>query len=140
MIDYGSGVGLPGIPLALVCPSTAVVLRDRSRRRAELMDRAVNILDLSNVRIEHGDVETDRRTHALIVTRAVFPPADWARLVGPQLRPGGRAVTALGGSGMPEGLGAPPGMSLEQEQLPAGVLEHPVVFLIMTHTRRGAIE
>ena len=96
IIDYGSGVGLPGIPLALVSPSTTVVLRDRSKRRAELMDRAVNILDLSNVRIEHGDVETDRRTHASIVTRAVFPPVSWAHLMGPRLRSGGSSCHCSG--------------------------------------------
>jgi 16S rRNA (guanine527-N7)-methyltransferase len=56
ILDIGSGVGLPGIPLAILWPSTAVTLLDRGGRRTRLLVRAVRILGLENVTIAKGDV------------------------------------------------------------------------------------
>ena len=47
--DLGSGVGLPGIPLAILLPESRVELVDRSGRRTDLIKRAVRVLGLPNV-------------------------------------------------------------------------------------------
>jgi len=138
VIDYGSGAGLPGIPLALVWPNTNVILRDRSGRRSELVERAVQLLGLTNVGVEQGDVEGDHRTHAAIVTRALFPVETWARRLAPRLAIGGQAVTSLGGVGVSDLVPVPPACSLRVHPLPRRVLDHRVVFLIMSRSSTGA--
>jgi 16S rRNA (guanine527-N7)-methyltransferase len=68
IVDVGSGVGLPGIPLAIAAPDLEVTLLDRSGRRGELARRALRILGLRNVTVVSGD--SRRRSGAF--DRAVF--------------------------------------------------------------------
>jgi 16S rRNA G527 N7-methylase RsmG len=49
VVDIGSGVGLPGIPLAILNRDRQVTLVDRSEKRASLARRCVRLLGLSNV-------------------------------------------------------------------------------------------
>lgn len=56
ILDAGSGVGLPGIPLAVLWPESRVTLLDRGGRRTRLLTRAVRILGLTNVVVARGDV------------------------------------------------------------------------------------
>jgi 16S rRNA G527 N7-methylase RsmG len=58
LMDVGSGVGLPGIPLAVAWPDCAVTLLDRSARRCTLARRALRILELRNVEVRQGDLES----------------------------------------------------------------------------------
>jgi len=75
VLDVGTGVGLPGIPLALAHPQRHFVLLDRSRRRIGLAHRAVRILGLGNVELVETDVDSyDWREHT-VVSRASLPPA-----------------------------------------------------------------
>jgi hypothetical protein len=59
IVDIGSGVGLPGIPLAIMHPTVAVTLVDRSGRRSDLARRAVRVLGLDNVEVMQADVERE---------------------------------------------------------------------------------
>lgn len=93
LIDVGSGVGLPGIPLAILWPACDVILIERSGRRARLLRRSVRMLGLDQVRVHEGDVfSLDRSAWSGVgvVMRAVFPPhaalarltdLSWERLV-----------------------------------------------------------
>lgn len=56
LLDVGTGVGLPGIPLAILWPDTAVTVLDRGGRRIRLLMRAVRVLGLENVHVAQGDV------------------------------------------------------------------------------------
>ena len=56
LIDVGSGVGLPGIPIAIARPELSVTLIDRSERRVGLSRRAVMVLGLENVDARIADV------------------------------------------------------------------------------------
>lgn len=94
--DLGSGVGLPGIPLAIMFPDTAVTLIDRSGRGVELMRRAIRILDLDNVRVEQRGVDELSGLTTTIVSRACLPPERMRTVVERHLGPGGMAV--VGGS------------------------------------------
>lgn len=55
ILDIGTGVGLPGIPLAILFPETTVTLLDRGGRRIRLLHRAARILGLTNVSIAQAD-------------------------------------------------------------------------------------
>jgi 16S rRNA (guanine527-N7)-methyltransferase len=76
LIDVGSGVGLPGIPLAIAMPATEVVLIDRSGRRCRLLKRVVRVLGLENVEIVQADVSEVVRSVDVVVSRASLPPAE----------------------------------------------------------------
>ena len=128
VLDLGSGVGLPGIPLSILWERTRFTLLDRSGRRADLMRRAVRILDLENVTVEQGEIENRPDLETAVVSRASLPPDRARDLIGPRLRPGGVAV--LGGSWRqrPDHAGW---VTLE---IPAAVLDHTIWLLIMRDT------
>lgn len=96
LLDLGTGVGLPGIPLAILWPSTSVTLLDRSGKRTDLARRAVRVLGLDNVEVVRGDIEGWGRAFSHLVTRAAIPPGQLAPHLNRLLRPGGIAVA--GGS------------------------------------------
>ncbi|MEX1006078.1 MAG: RsmG family class I SAM-dependent methyltransferase [Acidimicrobiia bacterium] len=85
VLDVGTGVGLPGIPLALAAPDRPFVLLDRSGRRIQLLRRATRVLGLENVDVVQGDLgEFDWAGHT-VVARASLSPArllEWAEATG----------------------------------------------------------
>lgn len=96
LVDLGSGVGLPGLPLAILWPETAVTLVDRSRNRVDLARRATRILGLGNVEVLQHDAGTMTGRYEMVVARAAGSP-DRVRKWGMRLiAPGGTVV--LGGS------------------------------------------
>ena len=74
VLDVGSGVGLPGIPLAIALPETRFTLLDRSGRRCRLLRRAIRVLHLSNVVVEQRDVAQTDVGAEVVVSRASLPP------------------------------------------------------------------
>lgn len=74
VLDIGSGVGLPGIPVALVRPDCVVTLLDRSGRRYDLARRAVRVIGLDNVDVVQGDITTHIGHYSVVVSRASLPP------------------------------------------------------------------
>lgn len=125
ILDVGSGVGLPGIPLSLVMPDTRFLLLDRSGRRVDLMKRAVRVLDLENVEVVLGDIsDWDTRVDG-IVSRASLSPDQAVTSFSRILNPGGRAV--VGGS-----WAAPPTVvGFDLMEVPGSVLDQRVWLLIM---------
>ena len=88
LVDIGSGVGLPGVPLAIALTDTQVVLIDRSGRRCALLRRAVRILGIENLEVVEADVSEFGRTTDAVVSRASLTP--------PELLPHLRRMTELG--------------------------------------------
>ena len=75
LLDAGTGVGLPGIPLAILWPGTTVTLLDRGGRRIRLLHRIVRILALENVIIAQGDIfAVADEWQAMAFRGAVKPP------------------------------------------------------------------
>lgn len=77
LLDIGSGVGLPGIPLAILWPDCRVSLIERSGRRARLLRRALHILQLRNTNVIEAEyVSLPPEPTAGVVMRAVIPPRE----------------------------------------------------------------
>lgn len=76
LLDVGSGVGLPGIPLAVALPKTEVVLVDRSGRRCRLLNRAIRVLDLENAEVVQAAISEVQRWVDVAVSRASLPPSE----------------------------------------------------------------
>jgi 16S rRNA (guanine527-N7)-methyltransferase len=62
VLDIGSGVGLPGIPLAIRRPDLNICLCEIRQRRAAFLERAVSSLKLKNATVQDKDV---RKLHSL---------------------------------------------------------------------------
>ena len=125
VLDVGSGVGLPGIPLSIVMPDTRFALLDRSGRRVDLMRRVARMLDLPNVEVVHGDIFDWQTPVDGIVSRASLSPeqalVSFSRILGPA----GTAV--VGGS-----WATPPVVGgFDLLEVPGTVLDQRVWLLIM---------
>ena len=73
VLDYGSGAGLPGIPIQIARPDLAVTLAESQTKKATFLREAVRTLDLRNARVHSGRVEelTAGCTFDLVAMRAV---------------------------------------------------------------------
>lgn len=120
--DLGSGVGLPGIVLAVLWPQTRMVLVDRSQRRCDLARRAARILDIG-VDVEVGDIAGLEVRAEAIVSRATIPAARLLPMIERLLAPGGVAVVS--------GSDTVPGPPFLAITIPQGVLDTPPKLLMM---------
>ncbi|MDE0607422.1 MAG: class I SAM-dependent methyltransferase [Acidimicrobiaceae bacterium] len=84
-VDLGTGVGVPGLLLAMMHPETNWRLLDANQRRCEIADRAVCAVGLEDrVEVVHGradDLAREphwRSTHDLVVARLFGPPSEVA--------------------------------------------------------------
>ena len=129
-LDVGSGVGLPGIPLAIAFPSIEFVLLDRSGRRCDLLRRAIAILGIGNCAVTQGDVTQVADQFESIVSRAAIPPEQMMIHVKRLLAPGGVAILGLSRSGDdrfgPLESNEP---AISVESIPAEILDSPVYLL-----------
>ncbi len=115
ILDLGSGVGLPGMPLALLHPDAEVALVDRSGRRVRLARRAARVCGADNVTV----IETDFLHAGLepadfVVMRASLPVTDAIPVLEALRTPGGAAVVGVGLDPVDEfaGLARFPGSSI----------------------------
>lgn len=102
-MDFGSGAGYPGIPLAAALPESRFVLVDSSAKKCAFLSRVRSILPLENVEVVRArlDAETALPVGPFegIVTRATLDPNAAAALLLPRLAPGGRLLLMTGPEG-----------------------------------------
>lgn len=100
ILDFGSGAGYPGIPLAVALPETRVVLLESSAKKCAFLSHLRRMLSLANTEVVQGRLEArnllDLGRFEHIVTRATLPPEDAVSLVLPYLSPGGRFLVMTG--------------------------------------------
>ena len=70
LLDFGSGAGFPGIPIALCRPEISVILAESQGKKAAFLHEAVRVLGLS-ARVLSARVESESRLHDCVVLRAV---------------------------------------------------------------------
>jgi 16S rRNA (guanine527-N7)-methyltransferase len=84
LLDFGSGAGLPGIPIALCRPEIAVTLAESQGKKAAFLHEAVRVLGLK-AKIYANRAETIEESFDCVILRAVdkMPEAvaDATRLV-----------------------------------------------------------
>ena len=137
LLDIGSGVGLPGLVLAIAHPEMAVTLVDRSGRRLDLLRRAVRVVNVDNVHVVRAEVGREAIESADVVTmRAVLPPAEAVVAVAAYAERFG--VVGLSRTRRPDDV---PGLCAEAEALGfegrvfhSDILDPPSWLLIMTRT------
>jgi len=70
LLDFGSGAGLPGIPIALMRPEIAVTLAESQNKKAAFLREAVRTLGL-NTQIHSARAEQLQRKFDCVALRAV---------------------------------------------------------------------
>jgi 16S rRNA (guanine527-N7)-methyltransferase len=138
LLDIGSGVGLPGIPLAILWPATRVTLLDRGGRRVRLLHRVVRVLGLANVVIAQGDALAVADEWEAIVVRGALRGPEVVGLSARILSSGGTAVLGLSRREEPPdrtrdlmGVAQALGLEVELVGVPAEILDAPAWLLIM---------
>jgi 16S rRNA (guanine(527)-N(7))-methyltransferase RsmG len=99
IVDVGTGIGLPGLPLAVALPDRSFALVDRSGRRIRLIRRAVRQFGLENVEAIESEAEAffaARGPADAVVMRGVLQPASLPAFVGRAVAVGGVLVAGAG--------------------------------------------
>ncbi len=73
ILDFGTGGGFPGIPLAIACPDAEFVLIDSIGKKINVVNEVVNGLGLSNVTAMQARGEDINVKFDFVVSRAVKP-------------------------------------------------------------------
>lgn len=95
VVDVGSGMGVPGIPLAVLRPDLGVTLLEADARKAGFLIHVSGLLGLTNVRVVPrraeltGQSPASRESFDLAVSRGAAPMAVLCELALPLLRVGG---------------------------------------------------
>jgi 16S rRNA (guanine(527)-N(7))-methyltransferase RsmG len=113
LLDIGTGAGLPGIPLKIVCPDTHIILSEGRHRRVRFLQEVVEALGLKGIEIHAGKTYASYvRPVQGVITRAVEPIGSTLARVRRCLVQGGQAIFMKGphcDSEIREGLARFPG-------------------------------
>jgi 16S rRNA (guanine527-N7)-methyltransferase len=86
VMDLGTGGGFPGIPLAIYFPQVHFHLVDSVGKKIKVAQAVAGSLGLENVTVSHNRVEDEKGTFDFVVSRAVMPLADLAKIAAPKVR------------------------------------------------------
>lgn len=89
VLDVGAGAGLPGVVLAICCPTLAVTCVDTVGKKAAFIKHVALALGLPNLMGLHARVETITQPFDVICSRAFASLADFTGWSQAALAPGG---------------------------------------------------
>lgn len=76
IVDWGSGGGLPAIPLAIVWPSTQILAVDSNSKKTMSIELFCRRLGIKNCKAHHGRAEETEGNFQYSVSRATAPLID----------------------------------------------------------------
>ena len=81
ILDFGTGGGFPGIPLAIMMPHCRFKLIDGTGKKIHVAQEVINAIGLKNCEAVHLRGEEERGQYDFIVSRAVMPLPDLLKIV-----------------------------------------------------------
>lgn len=111
VMDFGTGGGFPGIPLAIMFPEVDFLLVDSIGKKIKVATAVAEALGLQNVRTLHGRAEQVGEQFDFVVSRAVMRLDE----LEPMVR---KLISKEQRNGMPNGLICLKGGELQSETKP----------------------
>jgi len=111
VMDLGTGGGFPGIPLAIFFPNVQFHLVDSIGKKIKVGQAVAEAIGLNNITFRHCRGEEEKEKFDFVVSRAVMPLADLAKIVR-------KNISDQQKNALPNGLICLKGGELQHEILP----------------------
>lgn len=132
LLDVGSGAGLPGVVVAVCCPTVAVTCVDTVAKKAAFIKQAALALRLPKLTGLHARVESIEQPFDVICSRAFASLPDFTQWSAGALAPGGVWMAMKGRQPADELAALPPSVEVfhvEQLCVPGLDAERCVVWM-----------
>ncbi|MGP1624806.1 16S rRNA (guanine(527)-N(7))-methyltransferase RsmG [Prevotella koreensis] len=111
ILDFGTGGGFPGIPLAIAFPDCHFTMIDGTGKKIRVAQEVADAIGLKNTEIVHRRGEEEKGLYQFVVSRAVMPLPDLMKIVRKNI--GGKQQNSL-----PNGVIVLKGGNIENEIRP----------------------
>lgn len=111
IMDFGTGGGFPGIPLAILFPEVQFHLVDSIGKKVRVASEIANSIGLKNVTFRHARAEEEKGKFDFVVSRAVMPLTDLLKIIR-------KNISSKQQNALPNGLICLKGGELGNETMP----------------------